>query len=364
MGLTCKLLRRYLKVSFGTESEFVIQYLRRLPQFGDLNDEVNIRRLLYEIGTERFFVRSRHSWGFEFDVDKAIRTLASPTYAGVLHSIFGQLAEHNGMVRWGDSTAYNSDLPQVRQLFPDAQFIHVVRDGRDVSPSIRSESSGARNACETADDWNRTLESIHAFSREPYLTTLASVFEWRLPFDAVGPTLPGTFALLLIAAAISFATLVITKAALILALPFSTVLFFLSSTADAVREAERSKTVTATSAAEVQQAALAIVRRSRQVFRPRLVVLRVASNVRQRAVRQLASVCSLTLIDISEPTENVLWEFEELLTRYHGKYVLIGHHARAVALAQSDPGLTPVERRLAALWRVKRCWPTPPIGEV
>src|SRR6187200_1229548 len=110
-------------------------------------------------------------------------------------------------------------------------------------------------------------------------------------------------------------------AALILALPFSTVLFFLSSTADAVRDAERSKTVTATSAAEIQQAALGIVRRSRQVSGPRLVVLRVASNVWQRAVREPASVCSLTLIDISEPTENVLWEFEELLTRYHGKYV-------------------------------------------
>jgi len=184
---------------------------------------------------------------------------------------------------------------------------------------------------------------------EPYFTTLASVFEWRLPFAEVAPTLHGLFALLTIAAAISFATLGITMAALILALPFSTVLFFLSSAADAVREAERSKTVTATSTAEVQQAALAIVRRSRQVSGPRLVVIRVASNVWQRAVRELASVCSLMLIDISEPSENVLWELEELITRHDDRYVLIGHHARAAALATPDPGLTPVERRLAAL---------------
>ena len=62
--------------------------------------------------------------------------------------------------------ADNSNLHELRQLFPDAQFIHVVRDGRDVSLSFRSESSGARNACETAEDWNRTLESIQAFSRD------------------------------------------------------------------------------------------------------------------------------------------------------------------------------------------------------
>jgi hypothetical protein len=184
---------------------------------------------------------------------------------------------------------------------------------------------------------------------DPYLRTLSSVFEWNLPFASIEPTLPGIFALLAIVAVVSFATLMITMAALLMALPLGTILFFLSSSADAVREAERSKSVAVTTTGEIRQAALAIARRSRQVSGPRLVVLRVASNVWQDAVRHLASVCSLTLIDISEPTENVLWELEELITRHEGKYVFIGHHDRVAALASSDPGLTPVERRLAAL---------------
>jgi hypothetical protein len=75
----------------------------------------------------------------------------------------------------------------------------------------------------------------------------------------------------------------------------------------------------------------------------------VASNVWQHAVRQLVAVCSVTLIDISDPTENVLWELEELITRRNSKHVFVAHHARAVALASSDAGLTSVERRLAAL---------------
>ena len=174
----------------------------------------------------------------------------------------------------------------------------------------------------------------------------------------------GSFALLTIAAAISFATLGITMAALILALPLSTVLFFLSSAADAVREAERSKAVTATNTAEVQQAALAIVRRSRQVSGPRLVVIRVASNVWQRAVTQLASVCSLTLIDISEPTENVLWELEELITRYDGSTC-----SSAIMLApprwqRLTQGSRPSNAGWRPSWQVEKCWPTPPIGEV
>jgi hypothetical protein len=166
-SVTCRLLRRYLKVSFGTESQFIIRYLRRLQQFGDLDHDANVRRLLYEISTERFFARSRKNWGFVFDVDRAVNTLTARSYSAVLHSIFSQLAEHNGMVRWGDKTpAYNHNLREIRQLFPDAQFIHVVRDGRDVALSIQREGFGAKNACEAACDWKRALDSIHELSQE------------------------------------------------------------------------------------------------------------------------------------------------------------------------------------------------------
>ena len=87
------------------------------------------------------------------------------TYAGVLHAIFSQLAGHNGMVRWGDEMpTHNSNMREMWQLFPDAQFIHVVRDGRDVALSIRKESFGPKNACEAASDWSRAIESVQAFA--------------------------------------------------------------------------------------------------------------------------------------------------------------------------------------------------------
>lgn len=202
----------------------------------------------------------------------------------------------------------------------------------------------ARTGVTSLEEWVAAID--------PYVGILASVFDGRPPFEAVGPTLPGVFALLAMAAAISFLALLATMAALILAFPLSTVLFFLSSSADSVREAERSKTIAVTSVGEIQQAAGAIARRSRKVFGPRLAVLRVASHVWQHAVRELASLSSLPLIDISEPTENVLWEIEELTKRFGDRCVLIGHYERVsalVTLKPGDRGLTPVERRLADL---------------
>jgi hypothetical protein len=202
----------------------------------------------------------------------------------------------------------------------------------------------ARTGVTTWEAWGNAID--------PYVRIVASIFDGQPPLAYVRPTLPGLFAVLAMVAAISFGALMVTMAALILALPLSTVLFFLGSSASSVVEAERSKALAVASVAEIQQAALQIARRSRKVFGPRLVVLRVASPVWQDAVTHLAAVSSLPLIDISEPTENVLWELEVLTKRFGDKCVLIGHHTRVAALAALPPaggGARSVEGRLAAL---------------
>lgn len=165
-SVTCRLLRRYLKVSFGTESQFVIRFLRRLGGYGDLQHDANVRRLLADISAERFFARSKHNWGWAFDPERAFRSLKERSYSAVLDAIFSQLAAHNEMDRWGDKTPfYNSDLSSILGLFPDAQFIHVVRDGRDVALSIPQTGFGPTNACATAEEWAQALGQIETFSR-------------------------------------------------------------------------------------------------------------------------------------------------------------------------------------------------------
>ena len=186
---------------------------------------------------------------------------------------------------------------------------------------------------------------------DPLLKSLVSVLEGRLPLEAIDFSLPGLFALVASAAAVSFAVMIATMVVLLVALPLSTVLFFVMSSADAIREAERSKSLAVTSVPELRSAAQAIAARSRKVFGPRLVVVRSASHVWRDAVRELAALASVRLIDISEPTENVLWEIEEL-RRLGDKIVLIGHHDRVAPLAarpRDDESLTPLERRLARL---------------
>jgi hypothetical protein len=164
-SLLCRLMRRYLKISFGTESQFILRYLALVPTYGDLAVDANVRHLLEDIGRERFFARSHNNWGFRYDPVRAFSELRGRSYRDVLDAVFGQLAAHNGMVRWGDKTpSYNDNLAALYQLFPDAQYVHAVRDGRDVSLSIRHTSFGPKNPCECAQAWARTQQTIRLFA--------------------------------------------------------------------------------------------------------------------------------------------------------------------------------------------------------
>lgn len=163
-SLMCRLLLDHLGVNFGTESQFIARYHSRLPLYGDVTDERRLRLLLQDISRERFFVRTRRNFGFAFDIDRAVRSIAPRTYANAVRAIFDQFAATKGHVRWGDKTPeYCRHLPLLRELFPDAQFLHIIRDGRDVAQSIFQTGFGPKNAYEAALAWKQTIGHVQRF---------------------------------------------------------------------------------------------------------------------------------------------------------------------------------------------------------
>jgi sulfotransferase family protein len=163
-SLVCRLLLDHLGINFGTESQFIVRYQQKLSRYGDLSDDSRLRWLLEDIGRERFFARTRRNFGFVLDVERALMAASPRTYAGALRAIFEQFAAGQGHVRWGDKTPeYCHHLPVIRELFPDAQFLHVVRDGRDVAHSLFATGFGPKNAYEAALAWRKTLEEVRRF---------------------------------------------------------------------------------------------------------------------------------------------------------------------------------------------------------
>jgi hypothetical protein len=165
---------------------------------------------------------------------------------------------------------------------------------------------------------------------DPYLTIIATTLDGNLPIDSIAPTLPGVFALL----AVALSGIVIGLGTALMAAPVAwaigaLVLFLASFPAAAVLEAEQGKTHEIRDAGDLAIAASAVTEKGRRMFGPQLVVLRVASSVWRQTVSRFASVSSVALIDVSDPTENLVWEIEELTKRSRTTCVFICQRERA-----------------------------------
>jgi len=64
-----RMLRKYLRIAFGTESQFIIRYHSRISKYGDLTKDANVRRLIGDLYRERWFERCQRRLGFETTID-------------------------------------------------------------------------------------------------------------------------------------------------------------------------------------------------------------------------------------------------------------------------------------------------------
>lgn len=151
------MLNAHSRMAVPFESNFIPYMYRRIDEFGDLAQEANLRRLLDEIAANRFVKRGQ----LLPDAEDVVRRRPT-TYAEVVDAIFSVLAERQHKVRWGDKTpGYEVALDELWHLFPQALFIHLVRDGRDVALSHRRVSFRSSNLLKAAADWQRRTELAH-----------------------------------------------------------------------------------------------------------------------------------------------------------------------------------------------------------
>lgn len=186
----------HLAVPF--ETDFVLPYYYRLDEFGDLSETANVRGLLEDVLANRFVQRGEMK---DLQVDEILSNLEGPTYADVVDAVFRTWAASRGKPRWGDKDPGSVQLHVLNQLFPEALFLHVIRDGRDVAVSrMNVEGWGQRSVLALAHHWcwtvaflrqiGRTLGDRYrevryeALVREPE-ATLRDVCAWMgEPFDA------------------------------------------------------------------------------------------------------------------------------------------------------------------------------------
>jgi len=110
-------------------------------------------------------------WGM--DPELLIRRIEGSSEPISLHDLmsifYGEYAVYEGKKIWGEkSSVFFRKISAISNIFPQAKFIHIVRDGRDVHLSWRKLVSNRGNICVAALEWNHKVWKIEkAFSQLP-----------------------------------------------------------------------------------------------------------------------------------------------------------------------------------------------------
>jgi hypothetical protein len=144
------------------ESQFIIKYNKRLSTYGDITSLARLSRLVTDIASERAVLQ----WDVRLSAEEIKGKLGGVfTYADVVNEICLKLLATKGKEFWGDKTPhYLSNVNELVELFPNAKFIYIVRDGRDVALSLLKKNWGPNNVYACADEWAKNNGSLDAIN--------------------------------------------------------------------------------------------------------------------------------------------------------------------------------------------------------
>ena len=90
------------------------------------------------------------------EVAKAYEAEGVDDAPSAIRTLYATYAARQGKPRWGDKTpGYVRRIAELGELLPEAHFIHIIRDGRDVVTSWMSTPFSPDTVEEAAEKWKR-----------------------------------------------------------------------------------------------------------------------------------------------------------------------------------------------------------------
>lgn len=145
------ILNAHSQLAIPTESHFLATLMDELPLREPLTPEQSGAACRIVCEEPRF----RMNWHVEeAELRAAVSRLETPRLADVADAVYTLEIAASGKPRWGDKTPlYLRRIPDLAAAFPDARFVHLVRDGRDVSMSLRKTGWRGRTVNAVARYW-------------------------------------------------------------------------------------------------------------------------------------------------------------------------------------------------------------------
>lgn len=147
------------RIYIPPESDFIPTFFQKCPH-------AELSALQVDKILKRIFDKYRFAYEWQGKQPTVVDLLPGEsrfTPASVLNGLYAQYARQNDAVRWADKTPiYTNYMLLIHSMFPQAKFIHIIRDGRDVSVSMMEKWGGKEFHVDTyftARNWVRRISA-------------------------------------------------------------------------------------------------------------------------------------------------------------------------------------------------------------
>ena len=158
------MLHAHPRIAIPPETRFVLEGYWRRKRFGDLRQPERRRELA------RWILHTKTTRAYDLGLDTAAVeeeiVAGPPTLGSAMGIVFRAYARRFGKPRWGDKRpAYVDNLDLILRMFPDAQIITIIRDGRDCVASLKEMPWHHAGIYESISIWARAVDRAREAGR-------------------------------------------------------------------------------------------------------------------------------------------------------------------------------------------------------
>jgi hypothetical protein len=158
------MLHAHPRIAIPPETRFLLEGHRARRRFGDLREIENRRALARWIVTNPSTKVA--DLGLDADAVQEEIVAGPPTLGSAMGIVFRAYARRFDKPRWGDKRpAYVDNIDVVLRLFPDAQIVTIIRDGRDCVASLKEMPWHKAGIEESMSAWARAVDLARAAGR-------------------------------------------------------------------------------------------------------------------------------------------------------------------------------------------------------
>lgn len=159
------MLHAHPRIAIPPETRFVLTTYEARNTFGDLRDESRRRALASSI------VNERHTLFYDLGLDSSevLQEIVDgpPTLGSAVGIVFRAYARRFDKPRWGDKRpGYYQYIAPLLRMFPDAQIVHLIRDGRDCVASLKTMPWFKQDIYAAICTWIEAIDSGRRAARQ------------------------------------------------------------------------------------------------------------------------------------------------------------------------------------------------------